>query len=350
MAQEKILGNQINLADLGPQLDQHLTTDLVTDLTPELGADLDVAGFAIKGLNQGTGNGDSVDINSGNGGSGTNDIGGAINLTAGTGGNGGSSVGGAINLTAGGGNAINGGDINIISGEGFSYGGTINIIGGYASGSYGGSINITAGTGATSVDGGTLTLSGGTHVAASSGNGGPVLINGGNSTAGYTRDGGAVQITGGSSAQGDGANIDLTPGGGTVNTGAITLHYASLTIGQASIQFWDDTDTGHTTGNYVALKAPAFVGTTNITFALPELDGTDGDVMLTDGAGNLSFGPWVLPKYTIGTLPLVVEGGQIYVTDAVAAGAATGAQCFGRGVGSPLLTEWVDVTTGVAVV
>ena len=74
---------------------------------------------------------------------------------------------------------------------------------------------------------------------------------------------------------------------------------------------------------------------------------------LPDVTSELNTIPWVTARYTVATLPTVVEGGQIYVTDAVAGGgspAPIGAQCFGRGVGSPLLTEWVDVTTGLAVV
>jgi trimeric autotransporter adhesin len=40
--------------------------------------------------------------------------------------------------------------------------------------------------------------------------------------------------------------------------------------------------------NYVALKAPAIVGS-NVTFTLPAVDGANGQVLQTDGAGNLSF-------------------------------------------------------------
>ena len=70
---------------------------------------------------------------------------------------------------------------------------------------------------------------------------------------------------------------------------------------------------------------------------------------LLDVTSELNTIPWVTARYTVGTLPLVVEGGQIYVTDATTTG-GTGVQCFGRGVGSPALTEWVDVITGLAVV
>ena len=145
---------------------------------------------------------------------------------------------------------------------------------------------------------------------------------------------------------------DLDVNGNDI-VGAVNLTSASGVVGQGLLQFWDYTDTGHTTGNYIALKAPVFIGSppTNITYVLPEFDGGEGEPLQTDGSGNLSFGtgPVTLPKYTVSALPLVIEGGQIYVTDATTTG-GTGVQCFGRGVGSPLLTEWVDVITGIAVV
>jgi len=50
--------------------------------------------------------------------------------------------------------------------------------------------------------------------------------------------------------------------------------------------------------------------------------------------------------YTLATLPTVVEGATIYVSDATGS-SLTGSQCFGNVSGSP--TVWVDVTTGVAV-
>jgi len=57
----------------------------------------------------------------------------------------------------------------------------------------------------------------------------------------------------------------------------------------------------------------------------------------------------VAPTYTVGTLPVVVAGGFIYVIDATGFGspAPTGSMCFGRG-GSP--SFWIDMTTGKPVV
>jgi hypothetical protein len=42
-------------------------------------------------------------------------------------------------------------------------------------------------------------------------------------------------------------------------------------------------------GQYVALQAPTTVGS-NVTFTLPGADGSSGQAVVTDGAGNLSFG------------------------------------------------------------
>ena len=334
MAQKKILGNQINLADLGPQLDQYSTTDLVTDLSPVLGADLDVGGFDIVG-----GNLREINIT---GGINTADYGtgGAVSLTGGNG-SGADSYSGAI--------ALQGGN-NTATVTGTGGGGPISLYGGSATSGFGGSIVIISG-GSTGVNyPGDLRMAGGdAYTGSTATRAGIAKLSGGSSNV-TAVPAGNVNFVGGRNTQvGTGGDITLTPGGGTT-VGNIELHYGEVAVGQASVEFWDDTNAAHTTGNFVALKAPTFVGSTDITFTLPELDGATGDVMLTDGSGNLSFGPWVLPKYTVGTLPLVVEGGQIYVTDATAASAGVGAQCFGRGVGSPLLTEWVDVTTGLAVV
>jgi hypothetical protein len=45
-----------------------------------------------------------------------------------------------------------------------------------------------------------------------------------------------------------------------------------------------------TTGDqYVGLKAPATVAS-NVTFTLPGADGSNGQAIVTDGTGNLTFG------------------------------------------------------------
>ena len=53
----------------------------------------------------------------------------------------------------------------------------------------------------------------------------------------------------------------------------------------AEIRLPEDTDNG---SNYVALKASDSISS-NVTFTLPSADGTSGQVIQTNGSGNLSF-------------------------------------------------------------
>lgn len=348
MAQEKILGNQLNLSDVASELVPFTSTDLVDDTTPQLGGHLDLNGFWITTTDSAIAapvdgiwilGGDSTYAGS----PAAAQIAGSINAYAGTGSTGNSS--GYIRLRGGWNlGTLNGGYVNLSGGyaKGSGNGGNIDIGGGYAAAGTGGIVFIAGGKAyGAAAAGGDLDFDGGYS---SLGAAGHSIIRGGRAdTSG--QQAGSVKLYGGTG----GAGVLR----GTVETHALStnIHTESSATGQGAIRLWDDTNAGHTAGNYIELKAPVFVGSplTDITFVLPELDGDSGDVMLTDGSGNLSFGPWVLPKYTVGTLPLVVEGGQIYVTDATTTG-GTGVQCFGRGVGSPALTEWVDVITGIAVV
>ena len=69
------------------------------------------------------------------------------------------------------------------------------------------------------------------------------------------------------------------------------------------------------------------------------LNGFLGD-LTGNVTGNVTGMP-VLPAYTTTTLPTVVVGGLIYVSDA---NSGAGTVCFGKG------TSWIDISTGVAVV
>ena len=53
----------------------------------------------------------------------------------------------------------------------------------------------------------------------------------------------------------------------------------------------------HSGGNSVSLTTPTSNPSSNITFKLPQSDGTAGQVLMTDGNGNLS---WVTPATTNG--------------------------------------------------
>ena len=75
---------------------------------------------------------------------------------------------------------------------------------------------------------------------------------------------------------------------GTVLTLTDTANTTSVNLildNQKEIRFNETTANGT---NYVALKAPASL-TTDTTFVLPSADGTAGQFLKTDGAGNLSF-------------------------------------------------------------
>ena len=75
---------------------------------------------------------------------------------------------------------------------------------------------------------------------------------------------------------------------GTVLTLTDTVTTSSVNLiidNQKEIRFNETTANGT---NYVALKAPASL-TTDTTFVLPSADGTAGQFLKTDGAGNLSF-------------------------------------------------------------
>jgi len=65
----------------------------------------------------------------------------------------------------------------------------------------------------------------------------------------------------------------------------IASFFTAAGAGQSSlIRLYEDSDNGT---NYVELKAPAL--SSNVSFFLPSVDGTDGQILTTDGNGNLAF-------------------------------------------------------------
>jgi hypothetical protein len=66
---------------------------------------------------------------------------------------------------------------------------------------------------------------------------------------------------------------------------ANTIKASGTSSSQGEVQLFEDTDNGT---NYVALKAPASIAS-DVTFVLPDADGTTGQALVTDGSGNLSF-------------------------------------------------------------
>ena len=73
--------------------------------------------------------------------------------------------------------------------------------------------------------------------------------------------------------------------GGTIS-GITQLDVAGTSAAGANLKLYEDTDNGT---NYVSLKAANSIAA-NLTFTLPSTDGTNGQAVITDGSGNLSFG------------------------------------------------------------
>ena len=104
--------------------------------------------------------------------------------------------------------------------------------------------------------------------------------------------GGNLDINGHDIVSTSNANIDITPNG----TGKVMLDtHVEVTSGlvevknagaQSQVRLYDE----NSNSNYVGLKAPPnSVLTSNVTFTLPSADGTNRQVLQTDGSGNLSF-------------------------------------------------------------
>ena len=106
---------------------------------------------------------------------------------------------------------------------------------------------------------------------------------------------------------------------GTVLTLSDTANTTSVNLiidNQKEIRFRETTANGT---NYIGLKAPASVSA-DLTFTLPSTDGTSGQFLKTDGAGNLSFGTvsFATPFSIVGTTSV---GSEIRIPEATTNGA-----------------------------
>lgn len=121
----------------------------------------------------------------------------------------------------------------------------------------------------------------------------PTTINASNTTGGavVTGDGSGIlelQSGGVTAVTINGANVTvagtLTATGGISALTTPVIVTGSSTAG-AEIRLPEDTDNG---SNYVAIKAPDSLAA-NLTFTLPSADGANGQVLVTNGSGTLSF-------------------------------------------------------------
>jgi len=81
------------------------------------------------------------------------------------------------------------------------------------------------------------------------------------------------------------ATPSATITGGTI-AGITQLDVAGTSAAGANLKLYEDTDNGT---NYVSLKAADTIAS-NVTFTLPAADGTNGQALITNGSGTLSFG------------------------------------------------------------
>jgi len=81
------------------------------------------------------------------------------------------------------------------------------------------------------------------------------------------------------------ATPSATITGGTI-AGITQLDVAGTSAAGANLKLYEDTDNGT---NFVSLKAADTIAS-NVTFTLPAADGTNGQAIITNGAGTLSFG------------------------------------------------------------
>jgi len=81
------------------------------------------------------------------------------------------------------------------------------------------------------------------------------------------------------------ATPSATITGGTI-AGITQLGVAGTSAAGANLKLYEDTDNGT---NYVSLKAADTIAS-NVTFTLPAADGTNGQALITNGSGTLSFG------------------------------------------------------------
>ncbi len=141
----------------------------------------------------------------------------------------------------------------------------------------------TTGTGALIVTGG-AGIGGAVHVG-TSGTFGTTLTAG----TGLTVSANGASITGNSTVTGTLSVTSTLGAGNTTITGTLSVSSTSEFTGNLTLRTRAElrlNDTDNT--NHIALKAPTNL-TTNTTYVLPSVDGTNGQVLITNGSGVLSW-------------------------------------------------------------
>lgn len=133
-----------------------------------------------------------------------------------------------------------------------------------------------------------------------------VTITNGNGTITIAASGGGSTSPGGSNTQ-----LQYNNSGSFAGASGLVTDGTNLTLnGQADLRFADSDSS-----NWVAFQAPATIAS-NVTWTLPSADGTNGQALITNGSGTLSFS-------TISASP-GGSSGQVQYNNAGAFGGAAG--------------------------
>lgn len=131
-------------------------------------------------------------------------------------------------------------------------------------------------------------------------NGGLITDNSGNEVIGMTFIGGAVNYFSlANSATGDAPQFAVAGDDTDIDfviraKGSGTFQFWGTSAKSAEIRLYEDTDNGV---NYIGLASPTSVGS-SYTYILPDTDGSNGDMLVTNGSGVMS---WATPSGGSGT-------------------------------------------------
>jgi hypothetical protein len=104
----------------------------------------------------------------------------------------------------------------------------------------------------------------------------------------------------GASAGGSDTQIQYNNAGNLGGSANFTFDGSNVQIGAQGDLRLADSDSS----NYVALQAPSTVAT-NLTFTLPSTDGSNGQALVTNGSGALSFGSAGLSRAQVTTIAML---------------------------------------------
>jgi hypothetical protein len=117
----------------------------------------------------------------------------------------------------------------------------------------------------------------------------------------------------GASAGGSNTQVQFNSSGNLAGSANMTFDGSNLQLGSQGDLRFADSDSS----NYVALQAPGTVAT-NVTFTLPGVDGSTGQLLSTNGSGVLSFATVSSPAVASGAI--IINNTTIGVNYTIASG------------------------------